>query len=385
MKPGGHLDGARVGIVGGGVAGLTLALCAAARGATVSVFEQAPELGEVGAGLQLSPNALRVLTALGLAPEARLPAMRPETLTLRGLRTGRALMTTVQNGPGLPAYLQAHRADLLAFLADAARAAGVSMRLGVRAEAGTGGIRADGTVERFDNVAMAGGVRSARPGRAQPVFTGQVAWRALVDGARAGDFAQRGTQVFLGPGRHLVVYPLRDGGVVNLVGVEDGRTWDREGWDHIGDAADFRAAFAPACAGVAALLAAVETPRRWALYTHPAQKMADAAGTALLGDAAGAMLPFMAQGAAMAMEDAWALAACWDAGAGLSAYAQRRGARRGAVARTAVANGRIFHERRAWLLPFHRGGMWALGQLVPGFGARRVAWIYDYDVTAAFP
>lgn len=367
------LAGARVGVIGGGVAGLTFALAAARRGADVTVFEQAPALGDVGAGLQLSANALRVLSALGLDPGAAPGAHRPEVLHLRDLASGREILRTRLARPGRP-YLQMHRADLVGWLAEACAGAGITLRLGRSV--------APDELSDFVHVVRASGVRSAeRPGLA-PVFSGQVAWRALVPGERAGAFAAGGAEVFLAPGRHLVVYPLRGGAVVNLVGVTEGGSWDREGWHHRAEPEAFRAAFAPACGRVGALLKGVEQVVRWGLFIHPDIAMLDSSGRPLVGDAAQTMLPFMAQGAAMAVEDAFVLARVLDEDRPLSEYARLRSARRALVSRLAEANGRIFHEARPWVLPFLRAGMRATGVLWPGFFERRTALVHDFDVTA---
>lgn len=370
----GALDGARVGLVGGGVAGLVLALACARRGARVEVFEQAPEMGEVGAGLQISANGVRVLRALGLTPEQDLAANRPENMHVLDMRAGIRLMSSRPGAAG--PFLQVHRADLVDWLAAKAREAGVEVQLGARVSASA----LPGGPHRF--VASASGVRSVAHAGPAPEFTGQVAWRALVPAQAVPGFRSGDTHVFIGPHRHLVVYPLRDGTLLNLVGVQDGQVWDGEGWDHPGEPEAMRAAFRPFAPRVGAALDAVTEVRRWALYTHPEVRMIGAAGHPLVGDAAQAMLPFMAQGAVMAMEDAWTLAAAWDAGTALDEWAAKRARRRAAVARTAVMNGRIFHASHPLWVPFHRIGMWGLGRLWPGLIDARARWIYDHDVTA---
>lgn len=362
-------------MIGGGVAGLTFALAAARRGAGVTVFEQAEALGDVGAGLQLSPNAMRVFAALGLSTAKDLPANRPGHVEICDMRTGWPLMQQIHGAPGGHPYLQTHRADLIGHLADAVKAAEGAVELGTAVSAG--GRNINGRV--FDHVVTANGVRG-RTNRAAARFTGQVAWRALVPGQ--GEPTH--TRVYIGPGRHMVTYPLRGGDLINLVGVQNEQDWQGEGWDHDGSADDFRAAFSPACDDLTSLLTRVQQVRRWALFAHEEVAMTTPEGRPIIGDAAQTMLPFVAQGAAMAVEDAWSLAAALDGACGLEEWSLRRADRRAAVMRAALANGRVFHEARPWFLPFHRLGMWGLGKIWPGFGATRLKWLYDYDVVSDF-
>ena len=375
------LKGASVGVVGGGVAGLMFAICAQSRGAQVTVFEQAPEIGEFGAGLQLSKNALRVFSALKLHPDAEIPLSFPKKLHIYDIRTGMRLMSSDQNRSDEKVYAQVHRADLVGFLSAMARRLGVKVNLAARAKAGPGTIDTGEQAQSFDHVVIASGVRSVAHTSAAPRFDGKVAWRATIPGT----VSKAQTRVWIGPRRHLVAYPLRHGKLTNIVAVENSVTWDQEGWNHEGDPDLLRAAFSPACAEVADMLAQVTQTRRWALYTHPDISMVSCDGLPLVGDAAQTMLPFMAQGAAMAIEDAWALASAIDQGAGLDRWAALRAARRNKVSEMAQANGRIFHEARPWALPFHRLGMWGLGRVWPNFGAARLRVVYDYDVTADFP
>jgi salicylate hydroxylase len=395
------LAGREVAVVGGGVGGLAAATALARRGARVILFEQAAALAEVGAGLQISPNGVAVLEALEVAEAAAECASLPEAVELRDHRRGRLVARTPLGGDargryGRP-YWQLHRADLLAVLAEGAAAAGVDIQLGrrvVAAESGEEGavlIAEDGGRREAEVVVAADGVRSglraaaglaAGPAR----FTGHVAWRALVPAGRLlAEAAAPITQVTMGPGRHLVSYPLRGGALVNLVAVEERAGWTAEGWMTPADPGELRRAFAEWGGTARALLAGVEACFLWGLFDHPPLPAWAAGRLALLGDACHPMLPFLAQGATMALEDAWVLAAELDRTAdpsvGLAAYAAARRARATRVQRAAARNGRIFHLRPGLRGPA-QAALAAASALAPGWLAGRFDWLYGADVTA---
>ncbi len=381
------LAGLRATVIGAGIGGLAAAAALCRRGAEVAVLEQSPEITEVGAGLQISPNGARVLAALGLDPAAL--GDRAEALELRDHR-GR--LVTRMDLPAAPGFFLCHRADLIVGLEAAARDAGAGVQLLQRVAA----------VELNDRVAArmrtgarleaglligADGVHSVlRPvlnGASRPFFTGQVAWRATVP----GDGAAPVVQVFMGPGRHLVSYPLRGGGLRNIVAVEERREWAAEGWNHADDPAALRAAFAGFGGPVPGWLAAIESPWLWGLFRHQvARHWHDGRGRAvILGDAAHATLPFLAQGANMALEDAWVLAAALaarpdDAAGALAAYQARRARRCRAIVVAADRNARAYHLRA----PIARVGHALLrlaGRIAPGLVLGRFAWVHGHDVT----
>jgi salicylate hydroxylase len=381
------LRGRPVLVAGAGVAGLAAALALARRGARVEVLEQAPEITEVGAGLQISPNGARVLAALGLAPVGD----RARAIVLHDRQGGPVLTLSLPaDGPG---FWLAHRADLIAALAAAARAAGVAMRLLNRlvgAELGPGGVGltlASGATRRAPLMIGADGLHSVlRPvlnGPAAPFFTGQVAWRATV----AGDDPDPVVRVFMGPGRHLVSYPLRGGALRNLVAVEERRVWVAESWSQTDDPAAVRAAFAGFGGPVPGWLAQVERVNLWGLFRHPvARRWTDGAGRlAILGDAAHPTLPFLAQGANLALEDAWELvahlAANPDTAAALAAWEARRRPRAEAVIAAANRNATAYHLRPPLSGLAHLA--LRLGERVaPGAALKRFAWVHGYDATA---
>ena len=305
----------RIAIVGAGIGGLTAALALAQRGFSVEVFERAQAFEEVGAGLQLGPNATQVLVALGLRDALASRASTPPAVQFIDGVSGRDLMRlplgdVIAARHGAPFY-QIHRADLLAILAKAIEAHQISIQFNAEVVSiGEGALRLISGEERtYDAVIGADGARSKIyrslvPGN-DAVYSGKAAYRALVP----GDDVPPETRVWLAPGRHLVSYPLRGGLLVNLVAIEDRDDWVAEDWDAAGSVEHLRQSFGQLPGPAQALLERVETTHLWGLYERPARLTYCAGAAVFVGDAVHPMLPFMAQGAGMAIEDAWVLAA----------------------------------------------------------------------------
>ncbi len=369
---------APVTIVGAGIAGLACALALARRGARVRVLERAPALAPVGAGIQISPNGVRVLDALGLAAPLRAASLGNRAVILARGPSGRRV---VRMDLDETAYRLVHRADLIELLAGAARDAGVEIAFGqpVATLADGAPARIDGRPAGF--VIGADGIRSVvRPvlnGSAEPRFTGQTAWRAVIEGA-----APPVARVDMGPGRHLVRYPL-PGGRINLVGVVEEARWTAEGWHQPGEPADFRTAFAgfPAAAED---LGAVAEAHLWGLFRHPVAAVWHGRSLAIIGDAAHPTLPFLAQGANLALEDAWTLAAALASGPpDAGALAAWQAARRPRVTRAiaaAEANARAYHLRGP-VAAIAGLGLGGIGRIAPNLLPRRFDWLYGHDVT----
>ena len=388
-----NLIGQSVTVVGAGIAGLAVARALALRGAHVTVLEQADAIREVGAGLQVSPNGAAVLRALDLQAALDAASMRAEAVQLVDGPTGEPV-ARLELGRLRPdqGYHFLHRADLIDLLLQAATGAGVTLRLlsrldsvdlsgprpavllqgGERLESGIL-IGADGLHSR---------VRAALNGPEEPFFTGQVAWRAVIP-AEPG--AAPVAEVHMGPGRHLVSYPLRGGTLRNLVAVEERDRWAEESWTLRDDPIDLRLAFHGFSPRVRDWLERVEDPWLWGLYRHEvAGTWVSPKGVAILGDAAHPTLPFLAQGASMGLEDAWVLADCLGREAAipaaLAAYQARRKPRATRIVAAANANARAYHLSGLPRLIGH-SGLRLLGRFSPGTMISRFDWLYGHDVT----
>ena len=362
-------------IIGAGVAGLTAACALAQRGARVTVLERAGALREVGAGLQISPNAVRVIAALGLWPRFEAISARSDRVELRDSVGRQVARLDLGRHRPQDRFRTVHRARLVALLEEAAREAGVEVVLGHEVDDLPDVpllIGADGLKSR---------VRAALNGIEAPFFTGQTAWRALIPAER--DAAPM-AQVFMGPGRHLVSYPLGHG-LRNIVAVVERAEWHDEGWSLPGDPADLRAAFARFGGPVPGWLAQVDSVGIWGLFRHPVAAHWQDGRRVLIGDAAHPTLPFLAQGAVMAIEDAWVLAACLDAdadrAAALERYQALRRPRCQQIVETANANARNYHLRGPTRAVAH-AGLRAVSRMAPARLIERFAWLYDYDPTA---
>ncbi|MBP1805462.1 FAD-dependent oxidoreductase [Rubellimicrobium aerolatum] len=365
-------------VAGGGIAGLACALAFRRRGVPVTVLEQAPEIGEVGAGLQVTPNGAAVLRALGLGPaleQAGLRALAVEPFdALSGRRVARFDLTRTGGD-----YWFLHRAALIGLLHDAARAAGVEIRIGARVEAvRPDGLRLDGATLSADLIVGADGLHSVirrhLAGGDRPFFTGQVAWRALVDAPQ-----ESVARIWMAPGRHVVTYPLRDGRL-NLVAVRAESAWTEEGWHHADSPDALRRLFPDAAPELARILARVEEVRRWGLFRHPVPDHWHDNRHVILGDAAHPTLPFLAQGANLALEDAWVLSR--EAMRGdLDAYQAQRRPRVVRALAAANANARNYHLAGPARRVAH-AALGLVGALAPNAFLDRLGWLYGHDVTA---
>ncbi len=381
-------------VAGGGIGGLAAALALARRGVASTVVEQAAAFGEVGAGLQLSPNATRVLFALGLEARVRAMGFAPEAAEVRDHAGGRLLLRNALGAAaerrwGAP-YLTVHRADLHAALVRAVAAAGLTeVRLGAevrkveaaRVSLSTGETLTGDVVIGADGVRSA--VRTALFGPAAPRFTGQIAWRLTAPRWTDGDDL---TRVWTGPRRHFVCYPVRGGALINVVAVTEADAWRGESWTEPGDKAALLAAFEGWPKTALDLIDAGDHVFRWALYDRPPLAAWSKGRASLLGDAAHPMLPFLAQGAAMAIEDAAVLARALTAGdapeAALGRYEAARRPRTAKVQAWSRRNARLFHLPSAPAAAVF-GAASVLDRLTPGGSAARFDWLYGYDALNA--
>jgi salicylate hydroxylase len=375
----------RVIIVGGGIGGLTAAIALRQTGWSVQVIERAEQFGEVGAGVQLGPNATRVLKRLGLGEKLDEIAVAPEAV--RFLRwADDAVLTECQllGRFGAP-YYTLYRPDLIEILAAAQPSEDMMLGTEVTDVSATPGgaavSTADGTRLEADLVLGCDGihstVRSRAIGDVPARFSGMCAYRAVVP----NDGVEQLVRNWMGPDRHLVAYPVGRGGrYLNLVCVDTASDWRTESWTAPGDPDELRNAFKGWSPELTSLLDRVAGPiYRWGLYDREPLPTWLAWAIALLGDACHPMLPFMAQGAAQAIEDAGALAQCLaggaDLGDALRRYEQLRLPRASRIQRLSYDNNVVYHladgpEQRARDDAMLRG---------EAFGPDTLTWLFQDD------
>ena len=391
-------------VAGAGIGGLTASLALARQGFRVVVLEKAERLEEAGAGLQLSPNASRVLIELGLQPRLAPRAVTPEAISIISARSGGEIARlplgdAATSKAGAP-YWVVHRADLQAALqAEVNDHPDIELRLGCQFE--DVGTHAKGltVVQRSGNtrqqelaLALVGadGIWSAVRHHlfpdVQPRFSGLIAWRGTLDATQLPrEYTSRRVQLWMGPNAHLVAYPIAGARQINVVAIVPG-TWNRPGWSAPGEANEIKNAFTARWpAGARMMIGAVDEWRKWALFTVPDGGEWSDGAVALLGDAAHAMLPFAAQGAGMAIEDAAVLAKCLgetqreggpSIASAMQIYARARRSRISRVQRTARQNGRIYHLTGP--MAFARD--LAIKAMGPARMLARQDWIYDWRV-----
>jgi salicylate hydroxylase len=384
-----------IAIIGGGIGGLTAALSLLREQFDVHVYEQARELREVGAGIQVSPNASRILHRLGLADKLAIMGVRPLAWHQRRWDDGRTLLRTplgeaVEAAFGFPHY-QSHRADLLNALIHCfpAERLHVGHRLvdltdhGDHVEAcfeNGSRVTADLLVGS-DGIHSA--VRSVLFGKENPSFTGCVAYRGLVPAERLTHLnLPVESQVWLGPGKHFVHYFVQSRHLLNFVAIIEQDSWRLESWTERADIANALAAYEGWHPQISSILEAVDETFIWGLFERTPMERWSVGRVTLLGDACHAMLPFMAQGAAQAIEDGASLAACLsklgerDISSALHLYESLRLPRTSHIQATSKENKTRFH------LPDGPRQQERDAQMTQGstdWSFKAVAWIYGHD------
>ena len=378
-------------VAGAGLGGLTLALCLARAGFSVTVLEQANALGEVGAGVQISANGARVLYHLGLAKALQAVAFKPERGEMRHWQSGETLSSrplgqASEAAFGFP-YFHLHRADFHAVLADAlAAVAPGSVHLGAKvtgfSQSGAGVTVTTEAGESVSGDVLVGcdgihsAIRTQLFGPDAPRFTGCVAWRAIVPvGALPPGHVRPVSSNWIGRGGHFVHYYVRRGELVNCVGIIEQDEWQAESWSSEGAMAGFLDDFKDWHEDVQILMRQAESCYRWGLFDRDPMPEWSQGRVTLLGDACHPMLPFMAQGAVMAIEDANTLAQCLASAAAaypsaLQRYEYLRRERTATVQQMSRDNIQFFHNAD-------------IPNLAERMSSHREAhlWLYSFDVT----
>jgi len=390
----------RVLIAGAGIGGLTAALALLRAGIDVQVFEQAPALKEVGAGVQLAANGTRVLYALGVGDELKALSCEAQGKEIRLWNTGET-WKLFDLGPvsieryGYP-YFTVYRPDLLDVLVRAVRREKPdAIQLGAKvAGLDQSGEQVrlrlqDGETVQGDALVGCDGVhspvRQGLFGPDKPDFTGTIAWRGIVPMERLPRHMARivGSN-WVGPGGHIVHYPLRGGRLMNFVGVVERSDWRVESWSTRGTREELKADFRGWHADIQAFIDAIEVPYKWALMVRPPLERWSVGRVTLAGDAAHSMLPFLAQGAVMAIEDGCVLARClseFPVSVALQHYEAARRERTRRTVEGSAANIQRFHNRAlADPAAAHEfiDREWASQRI-----AERYEWLFRYDATAA--
>ena len=384
-------------IAGAGIGGLSASLFLARAGHRVTLIEQASELTEAGAGIQIGPNAMKVLSALELADLVLQTACQPQAIAVRDAATGRNISRMLLGAAAQQRYGQTyctlHRADLQAALLQAVRSEPlVDLQLGTalasfaQQEQGVQINLLSGSRLQADALLGADGlwsrVRAQLLNDGAPRATGHAAFRALLPTA-AVPHASRANEVGVWWGRdvHVLSYPVRSGAFWNVAILAETQDAQTQGWSLDATAAQVRLALGKSCQQLSDLIDAASGWKRWNLFDRPSSKLWGQGAVSLLGDAAHPMLPYLAQGAAMALEDAAVLAKCVQTASSmpqaLRAYEKLRMPRTQRVVNTARRNGRIFHLRGP--LAVARDAVLALkGTEVVG-----LPWLYGYDASSS--
>jgi salicylate hydroxylase len=394
-------DSLRIAIVGAGIGGLAAALALIRRRFDVKAYEQAPQITDIGAGLQLSANGTRVLADLGLSAEIRSVACAPEGKQIRLWNTGQTWKLFDLGAESVARYghpyLTVHRADLHSALHRAVEKAAPGA---VVAEARCIGFEqweqrvllhfASGGTASADILVGADGVhsrvRQALFGDGLPSYTGCMAWRGLVPASRLPQrlMAWVGTN-WVGPGAHVITYPVRRGELLNFVGIVERDDWKGESWTDAGTTGECAADFPGWHADVHEVIRNVDTPYKWALISRaPLPTWTDRRVT-LLGDASHPTLPMLAQGANMALEDGLVLARSLEQSradplAALRRYEAARIDRTTRIVRASAENAKRFHNPA--LAHQDAAAAYVAGEWQEERARARYEWLFEYDAVS---
>jgi salicylate hydroxylase len=390
----------RITVIGGGIGGLTAALSLHQAGFEVDVYEQAPELTQIGGGINMGPNAVRILRRLGLAAGLDREGVRPLLTHQRRWQDGRTLQRAPLNPLceelyGAP-HVTLHRADLLDVIASGFPAERIHLGHRLTGLADNG----DSTEAWFENGAritadiligadgIHSAVRASLFGEEAAAFAGCVAYRGLVPIERVADLGlELGNQSWVGPGAHFVHYPVSRGRLLNFVGWTEHDEWNREDWTDRAMVARALAAFEGWHPQIGRIIAAADTCFIWALFDRDPLSCWSVGRTTLLGDACHPMYPFMGQGAAQAIEDGAALAACLiaagnaDPAVTLRRYEQLRLPRVTRLQDMSRANKTRFHMRDGPAQEARDAEWSRAGDRSPD----ALRWLYAHDAGAVEP
>jgi salicylate hydroxylase len=386
----------RILIAGAGIGGIVAALALLQRGFEVALHEQAAELRELGAGVQISPNGSRVLRELGLLPAMQAISSVPTVKEMRLFNTGQAwrvqdLGANAEARYGSPYWL-VHRGDFHAVLVQAlAERAPDAVRVGARCK----GFEqtADGVTlclengERVSGDALIGAdgvhsnIRSRLFGDGHATFTGFMAWRGVVPMERLPPrLRQQYGMTWIGPHGHVVTYPLRRGELLNFVTAIQRDDWLIESWSEAGTVEECRRDFEAWHADVLAIVDAIDVPYKWAMLGRAPLERWSVGRVSLLGDACHPTLPFLAQGANMAIEDGMVLARCLDAYDIREALSRHEAARLDRTSRIVLGSlENVSRYHNPQLADRVQAQAFMAREFAPRAMGARYDWLYEYD------
>jgi salicylate hydroxylase len=394
----------RILIIGAGIGGLTAALTLLNKGFEVAIYERSSELDEVGAGIQIGSNGTKVLYALGLRAALEKVAFKPQAAEMRYGDSGRVIFSlplgdSVEKRYHSP-YFNIHRADLHRILVDAVREKApnaIHLAHEVKSLEQTSKQVTvhflNGESAQGDLLIGADGIRSVVRKELFDIedghYTGMAAWRMTIPTNRLPqNLVPPKATVWVGAGKHVVTYYLRGGELVNLVGVVEQANWPYDGWTCRGSKQDILAAYEGWHPTIRRIMEAGDESEyyQWALRDLAPLASWSKGRATLLGDACHAMLPFMAQGAVMAIEDAWVLAAKLtahrqDIALALQQYEDTRKPRTSKVQATAKRNGQLYHQATPAKQLLFYSPLWMVSRLTPNFFASQLDWLFAEDVT----
>jgi len=395
---------AHIGIVGGGIGGLCTAIALRKIGLNVSVYEQSPHPGDHGAGIQLSPNATRILRALGMLGALEAVCFIPESVQFRSWKHARLIarlplgQTSVERH-GAP-YLHIHRQDFHNILTERAQALGAEIHYGyeltaLSQNASTVQLEfSDASSMQHDFVVGCDGIKSTIRRQlfssAGAEFTGHVAWRGLLKTTNLpGRAIAPSATVWLGPHRHFVHYYVNSGKTINYIAIVENQDWREESWAIPADKNELSSAFQGWNTKVHALIENSDVCYKWALYQHAPLKTWSNARVTLLGDACHAMLPYLAQGAAMAIEDAWILSRMLDQQEdspilAFSEYEKYRWPRTTKMQLASAEQGDMFHLEKSWDVTMRNLKLGFGSRYLPELALQQLDWIHAYDAVKGF-
>lgn len=382
-------------IIGAGIAGLTAALRLRAIGYNPHIIERAKSIAEYGAGIQLSPNASRLLIELGAGEHIEQAVATPLSAQIRHYKTNHLISKTslgaqAEDRYGAP-YWSIHRHDLIKGLAAAVKKAKIPMSFNVaishyhQENDEVSVFAQDQLIATGDVLIGADGIRSTvsqqMSGATKVSFTGEIAWRGLVSREHVPATSDAAIQIWAGPEAHFVAYPIRQNSLINFVAITSRDQWLTTEWNTQGDISELRAHFSDWHDQVQSILVSVDKVRQWGLFAQAELSCWHQGRVVLMGDACHAMLPYMAQGAAMAIEDAYFFGTALQTNTSYEeafiAYERHRRPRTQRMKRRAKANAHLFHANTPGAklkqsLTFKTIGALRLAGIEP------LDWIYSY-------